>query len=105
MKKIDKQEMTKIKENALNGISIDNTIISLYKIGLSITESIKFIKVYYQMSLREAKDNVSKHSVWDSITAAARPLHDELIKNYDILIKPQEGENISSTCNLQIKIN
>ncbi|KPA13931.1 hypothetical protein MHK_005847 [Candidatus Magnetomorum sp. HK-1] len=97
------KEMIFIKK-ALKGVSIDKAIENLYDTGLSITESIKMIKKYYHMSLREAKDYVSKHPVWDSIATAAAPLHDELIKNYDILIKPQKGENISSTMNLQVEI-
>jgi hypothetical protein len=100
----NKKEFIKIK-NALKGISIDNAIVKLYEMGISITESIKLIKEYYKISLREAKDKVSNNPVWESVVAAASPIHDELINNYYELIKPQKGERISSTLKLQVEMN
>ena len=62
--------------------SIDDVIKVLNERGLTIMESIKVLISEYGMSLSEAKESVSVHPVWKTVTEAAEPLHDELIKTW-----------------------
>jgi len=48
--------------------------------GLTIVDTIKMIRERYQMSLREAKDVVSNHSIWQDVVQASDSLKDDLEK-------------------------
>ena len=67
-----------VRARVLDGLSRDEAIVLLKDKGLTITESIKAVMAIFGDSLRESKSVVARHSAWEEMANAAKPLHDEL---------------------------
>ncbi|NJL59980.1 MAG: hypothetical protein HC887_10425 [Desulfobacteraceae bacterium] len=80
-----KQEkaLSEIRGDAEKGISVAKSIEKLFHLGISITASIRIIKIAYRLSLADAKDRVAGHSVWGSLVKKVQPYHDDLIKYFN----------------------
>jgi len=59
------------------GTTIDEVIAYLHDQGLSILDTIKVIRQVGRMSLGDAKQIVSNHTVWQHTVKANEALHDE----------------------------
>lgn len=65
----------KVKEN----LPVEEAVVLLHKEGCTIVESISFIVSEYKISLKDAKEIVSNHSVWNEVVQASKPMQDELL--------------------------
>jgi hypothetical protein len=59
-------------------MSLSDVILRLKREGLSITESIKLVRLFYKLPLAEAKQIVSNHQAWETTHRNNDPLHEEL---------------------------
>ena len=59
-------------------MSLNDVILYLNREGLSITESIKVVRILYKLPLAEAKRIVSSHRVWETTQRNNEPFHEEL---------------------------
>jgi len=59
------------------GTTIDEVIVDLHGQGLSILDTIKVIRQVGRLSLGDAKQIVSNHTVWQQTVKANEALHDE----------------------------
>ncbi|OTQ34484.1 hypothetical protein [Gilliamella apis] len=68
------------KANEFNKIqNFDDVIIKLHHKGLSIIDSIKFLKNHYGLTLKEAKEIVDKSPVWTDIVEHSNKLIDNFL--------------------------
>jgi|AraplaCL_Col_mMS_1032034.scaffolds.fasta_scaffold02450_7 ribosomal protein L7/L12 len=58
----------------------DASIRDAHARGLTIVDTIKMIRERYQMSLGEAKNLVSNHSIWQDVVRASDSLKDDIEK-------------------------
>jgi hypothetical protein len=92
--------INQLKREVEKGVSIENAITQLHEKGFTITHSMRILKTVYGISLKEAKNYVSNHPVWESIVIAAKPLHDELIASLGELLTPTEEEEFTARCEI-----
>ena len=71
---------TNIRSKIKDGMTIEEAIPELHSKAFTIVESMRFLVEEYGISLGEAKNLVSNHVVWNEVVEAAKPLHEELIK-------------------------
>lgn len=71
--------LSKYKVLIEQGMSLSDVILYLKREGLSITESIKMVRILYKLPLGEAKQVVSNHRVWETTLRNNEPLHEELV--------------------------
>jgi ribosomal protein L7/L12 len=60
------------------GVKREDLILYLHNEGLTIIESMKILKKIYNLSLGEAKEQVTAHPAWASEVRSADVLHEEL---------------------------
>ena len=68
------------KNRVIQGEQRDKVIEDLHKAGLSIIDTIKVVRVLYQMSLKDAHLIVAEHRAWQSTVKNAEPLPNEIEK-------------------------
>lgn len=68
------------KKSVSDGGSREDLILHLHREGFTIVESMKILKEVYKLSLGEAKELVTSHSVWADEVRSADILHEELEK-------------------------
>lgn len=96
------QIVTQLKREAALGLVIEDAITQLHQQGFSIIASMRVLRAVYGISLKEAKDYVSNHPAWESLTTATKPLHEELIANVSELLKSSVGEPFAGTGEITI---
>lgn len=58
--------------------TIEEVINGLHSEGLTITDSMKALRILYGINLGEAKTLVTAHPIWSSVVRANEPFHDAL---------------------------
>lgn len=76
-----------------NDESIEDVIARLHMEGLTITNSMKALRLLYGIRLGEAKKLVAAHPVWLSVVQANEPFHAELERIAELLSKPDISDN------------
>lgn len=56
----------------------------LYDEHKTVIAAIKAIRTEFQLDLGEAKQRVNDHPAWTRKVTAAKPLHDELIRHFNM---------------------
>ncbi len=75
------EKINKCKAMIEEGKSTSMIVETLYKDGLTITESMKVIREAFAISLGEAKTIVSDHSVWNETVEVSKPIQEAFIKS------------------------
>jgi len=70
--------MKECQERVSHGACRGNIILYLHRRGTTIIESMKVLKEVYNLSLGEAKAEVTAHHVWAEEVKSADILHEEL---------------------------
>ena len=91
----DEHMLQEIRNAMKEGMNISAAIEELSVKGVSVTHSIRIIRIVYGLSLAEAKKLVEDHPVWKDMADATRPYHDELMNHLQEVSK-KELPNISS---------
>ena len=73
--------------------SIEDVIAHLHMEGLTITDSMKVLRLLYGIRLGEAKKLVAAHPVWLSVVQANEPFHAELEHIAELLSKPDISDD------------
>ena len=68
------------KNRVLQGEQRDKVIEDLHTDGLSIVDTIKVVRILYQMNLKDAHSTVADHPAWQSTVKNAEPLHNTIEK-------------------------
>ncbi len=95
MQNKEDQILQEIRKEAKEGMNIPSAIEKLSTQGVSITHSIRIIRIVYGLSLAEAKKLVENHPVWKEMTGSTRPYHEELMNHLHELSN-EERQKISS---------
>lgn len=89
------QILQHIRKEAKKGMKIPSAIEELSTKGVSITHSIRIIRIVYGLSLAEAKKRVESHPVWNEMVGSTQPYHEELMDHLHELSN-EERQKISS---------
>jgi hypothetical protein len=76
-----------------NDESIEDVIAHLHMEGLTITDSMKALRLLYTIPLGEAKKLVAAHPVWLSVVQVNEPFHVELEPIAKLLSKPDVSDD------------
>jgi len=95
MQNTDEQMLQEMRNAMKEGMKISSAIEELSRKGVSITHSIRIIRIVYELSLADAKKLVEEHPVWKDLVDATRPYHDELMNHLQEVSK-KELRKISS---------
>lgn len=80
MSKDFEEIIEKYRKRIRSDRTIEEVIEGLHSEGLTITDSMKAVRILYDINLGEAKRLVTAHPIWSSVVRANEPFHDELEK-------------------------